>query len=363
MKKSIIYIAAIVCAGLTACDDTSDLGTMQKNEQPVAVPADGVTVQALTPATGTSINLNDLATEAQIPLVKMEFNSLFAEGTTGAGTVEMASINDFSDAHSMPLRFAEDTGYITAADLENAFLAVFGETGDAQNAYVRYRLYIAEGSQLNVIYSDPAKGVVWWPASEFNITPLPVETPAQNYYYATGDANNWGFGSNWLQEDADAGQWVGYVGLEGSFKITSTNGWERPYWGLGAGEGLLGEGDEYPNIPVETPGLYFLKADVENLYYILDPIEKIGIVGIDSWEKSDAEFTQVDYWTWTVVYEFKSASTPWKIWMNDGWTYNLGGTARNLYQNGPNLEAPGVGTYSITLDLSTIPYHITYAKQ
>ena len=106
-------------------------------------------------------------------------------------------------------------------------------------------------------------------------------------------------------------------------------------------------------------GLYYLKADIPNLTYSLAPITSIGMVGAESWEKSDVEFTQVDYWTWRAEYTFASDNQEWKLWMNNGWDFNLGGSYDNLVQNGANLKAPGAGSYILTLDLSTIPYSIS----
>ena len=44
MNKSILFMAGIIGLALTACDDKSDLGTMQVNQQPAVIAANGVAI-------------------------------------------------------------------------------------------------------------------------------------------------------------------------------------------------------------------------------------------------------------------------------------------------------------------------------
>ena len=47
----------------------------------------------------------------------------------------------------------------------------------------------------------------------------------------------------------------------------------------------------------------------------------------------------------------------YKFRCNNDWAINLGGVDEyNLVPNGANLKAPAAGTYTITLDLSVVPY-------
>jgi hypothetical protein len=58
-----------------------------------------------------------------------------------------------------------------------------------------------------------------------------------------------------------------------------------------------------------------------------------------------------------------SAGDGWKFRANDDRAINLGGSLSNLTQGGDNIECSETGTYTITLDLSSLPYTATVVKQ
>jgi hypothetical protein len=58
-----------------------------------------------------------------------------------------------------------------------------------------------------------------------------------------------------------------------------------------------------------------------------------------------------------------SAGDEWKFRANDGWDINLGGSLSNLTQGGDNIVCSEAGTFTITLDLSSLPYTATVVKQ
>ena len=60
------------------------------------------------------------------------------------------------------------------------------------------------------------------------------------------------------------------------------------------------------------------------------------------------------FWTGTITL---NEGDEYKFRCNNDWAINLGGVDEyNLVPNGANLKAPAAGTYTITLDLSVVPY-------
>ena len=87
-------------------------------------------------------------------------------------------------------------------------------------------------------------------------------------------------------------------------------------------------------------------------------IETIGVIGgFNGWSESLA-LEPVDetklQWTGTVTF---NEGDEYKFRCNNDWAINLGGADEyNLVPDGANLKAPAAGTYTITLDLSMVPY-------
>ena len=69
-----------------------------------------------------------------------------------------------------------------------------------------------------------------------------------------------------------------------------------------------------------------------------------------------------DFKTWTADIEV-AEPTEWKFRMNNGWDVNLGGAADNLTVGGDNLKFDAAGTYTVTLNLGTLPYTYTAVKK
>ena len=56
-------------------------------------------------------------------------------------------------------------------------------------------------------------------------------------------------------------------------------------------------------------------------------------------------------------------SGEFKFRANNGWDINLGGNLSALTAGGDNIATPGEGTYTVTLDLSQVPYSATVVKK
>lgn len=196
-------MAGLIGFALVSCDDTSDLGVMQKNEAPVVVPADGVALKSRFSYDGANaIDLQKYEGE-EIPLLDIALSTDFPESATVSGVVEVSDNAEFNNAQTLNLTTLEAetntevaaaiagatrslTAYVNCEEWETAFTKFYGLDPNAQVNFMRYKLFLTYGNQNNILYYD---GKEWWPAMLFNVTPLDAKLDvAASYtlYYTIG---------------------------------------------------------------------------------------------------------------------------------------------------------------------------------
>ena len=154
----------------------------------------------------------------------------------------------------------------------------------------------------------------------------------------------------------DYANYFGFANLSVSgFKFTSAADWSHINYG-DAGDGKLSTDGGAGNLTVEESGLYWCDVNIAALTWKATKIETIGVIGsFNGWAESLA-LTSEDglFWTGTITL---NEGDEYKFRCNNDWAINLGGVDEyNLVPNGANLKAPAAGTYTITLDLSVVPY-------
>lgn len=180
------------------------------------------------------------------------------------------------------------------------------------------------------------------------------------YLYTPGNSNGWSQEDSQALYTSDYEYYHGYAYLNGEFKFCSQLDWDGINYGAGATEGTLSTSGG--NLEAEE-GLYWAEADIVTLTYSLTPITSISLIGSFNDWGGDVELTpSADYLTWTGTITF-AADAEWKFRMNNDWAHNLGGNSfEDLTADGPNLSSTA-GTYTITLDLSKLPYSCTVVAQ
>ena len=191
---------------------------------------------------------------------------------------------------------------------------------------------------------------------------------AVDYLYTPGDANSWGFGDDCqkLYTD-DYENYYGYAYLStGGFKFTNAADWDHTNYGQGDSDGTLSTDGGASNLVPENSNLHWCTVNTTSLTYSLYEITTIGVIGDATegeWSTATA-LTATDsmclIWEGDVTF---SASGEFKFMANNAWDVNLGGSLDDLEQNGSNIATPGEGTYTVTLDLSSIPYTATLTAQ
>ena len=187
-----------------------------------------------------------------------------------------------------------------------------------------------------------------------------------DYLYTPGSSNSWNQSASQRLFTNDRNEFKGFAYLDGEFKFTSASNWDGYNFGAGPEAGQLSTDGSAGNLNVAKAGLYFCDVWMNSLTYSTVMIETIGLVGPATsaeWDASAAEpLTSNDYLIWSGDINLKPGE--WKFCCNYGWDVNLGGPADNLDFNGANLVFDGeAGVYTVTLDLSKLPYSCSVIKK
>ena len=201
---------------------------------------------------------------------------------------------------------------------------------------------------------------------EEEVYPSYEVTPAFDYLYTPGNSNGWNHGAANMLGTTDYITYTGYAYLNGEFKFSNAADWDHTNYGNSGTEGELTTDGGAGNLMAANEGVYWCSVNIPNLTYSITEITTIGMIGgFNGWGESLAMTPKVTSAT-DIKYEGEvtlKAGEEFKFRANDGWDINLGGTFDNLTQGGANLSVSEDGTYTVVLDLSTLPYKATLTKK
>ena len=190
-------------------------------------------------------------------------------------------------------------------------------------------------------------------------------TSAVDFLYTPGDANGWSQTSSQLLSTSDYANYSGYAMLSpNGFKFSSAPDWDHINYGAADEEGKLSVDGGAGNLSVSEKGLYWCNVNTASLTYSVTLINTIGVIGDatpNGWNGSTALTPDESGLIWTGEIEFGGGE--FKFRANDDWGVNLGGSLSDLSQDGPNIASPGAGIYTVTLDLSKLPYSCSVVKK
>ncbi|MGE0076625.1 MAG: SusF/SusE family outer membrane protein [Bacteroidales bacterium] len=145
------------------------------------------------------------------------------------------------------------------------------------------------------------------------------------------------------------GIYTGYVKLDKTkaFTLYDPDN-DVTYGGVGGTLSVNGAG-----IIPDDNGYYQLNVDVNALTYSTSAY-MIGLVGSATPNGWDTPDQKMDYnsstGTWSITVDLVVGEI--KFRKNDGWSWNLGGTADKLVHNGDNIAISAAGNYTITLTIT-----------
>lgn len=173
----------------------------------------------------------------------------------------------------------------------------------------------------------------------------------------------------------------GFVGLRGTsmrmFDKTSgtTMYWCQAYDGEDPIAGkltLVTKLEDVKNLVADVKGCQWVTANLSALTYSITHIAYWGLTGtINGWnEKEPMKMTTSDRFSmiWTIKDVNLADGDEFKFTTNGTWDINIGcavaGDDSVLAEHGENIVwNHGTGTFDITLDLSKVPYTMTYTKK
>jgi len=187
--------------------------------------------------------------------------------------------------------------------------------------------------------------------------------------YTPGNTNGWNQSASQVLTTDDFINYRGYAHLNGEFKFSTQPNWNGVNLGNANEEGMLSNDGGAGNLNAATDGLYWLTVNYPELTYTMSLIETLGVIGgMNDWGAQVNLTPGADFLVWTGDVEMK-AGQEFKFRANDNWDINLGEAEDNLKYNGANLTTDklsgwaGDGTYTVTLDLSAVPYTMTIVKK
>ncbi|MDE6395897.1 MAG: hypothetical protein K2K84_01340 [Muribaculaceae bacterium] len=185
--------------------------------------------------------------------------------------------------------------------------------------------------------------------------------PQFDYLWTPGNSNGWNhLACQKLFGKIGGTVFEGFAIFDGEFKFTAQADWSGVNYGAGETEGTLSTDGGAGNLKADKNALYYAKVDTEKLTYVLTEITSVGLIGdFNNWG-GDEVMTTADNKVYTGKITL-GAGHAFKVRMNGGWDINLGGDVKKLTFGGDNVTAPA-GTYTVTLDLTNVPYTLTLTK-
>ncbi len=188
-------------------------------------------------------------------------------------------------------------------------------------------------------------------------------TYAFEVLYTPGSGNGWSQTASQCLYTSDYANYFGVTitgdegAAEGEFKLCATTDWSMN-WGLDGG--VLTPGGS--NIKTEPAGLWWVSANLNSLTMAMWHVDVIGVIGLNGNWNDDIEMTPSEKGLkWTAEITANDA-TDFKFRVNHGWDANLGGELNRLEAGGPNIPV-AAGTYTVVLDMTSVPYTCTLTKK
>lgn len=374
MNKITLYTAGLLLgASLVACDDYKEPNPpAQSNTESSVLQASDVTVNKV--VGDATYNLHDLYDAEQVINIATVACDKLAEGYTFAGNGYI-SVDNFETSFLVPMLSEKNeelnvwTLDIEPLQLNNVYRENITRMNDDAKLQFRFNLttvYSNEQGNQVAIVGGPNN---FYGPYDIIIAPIPEEKVVFDYLYTPGEANGWNQSESQLlytlNGDLHYVEYKGFAVLENGYKYTSAADWNGINFGAGEEEGTLSTDGEAGNLTVAEKGLYYNFVDVDQLTYSTYLVNTIGLIGdFNDWSESEPLYS-TDYLIWTG--DVYLGAGGFKFRCNDEWVVDLGGSLDHLEfgtNGGGNISFDGEdGIYTVTLDLSKLPYTATIEKK
>ena len=194
MKKSNIFMTALLGLGLVACNENFDPEkSPQANVQESLLKASDITVSSTTPDAINLPDYIDAETSAEKPIsigVAAVKEGAMPVNTILKAAVEVSRNADFSESVSISANSMSDTQEITIQPgmLEDAYFENITKNPSTTQLYIRTIMYTVTGGEAEAIVGKPGEN--FYAEKTVTFTPLNKLTIAPAYYII-GGPNDW----------------------------------------------------------------------------------------------------------------------------------------------------------------------------
>lgn len=362
---------ALLALGFASCDDKSDLGKMQENEQQAIMEANGLEVAYGSALQGATVDLNKYV-DATLPVITTVDAIDLPEGATVEYVMQVASKSDYSDAH----RLQVTDGAVACADWEAAYKEMLGNSPEAQTNYVRFEAYVSLVTTVGTQWSRLGGEDFYYGAKNISVTPINQNIPVESAYYLHGTGmddlkmnhstkHEWDDPVFTVIVDVTADQvkdgftWMivpqsalGTTDVEKMYGVSDTGD-------PAAAEGSLMLGGEPGEIT--EAGTYQIEVNMLDLTYKVGTAYDVLYTpgNANGWSFNDNMLLFTDDY---VVYKgFVYVDTMFKFTAKPNWDINWGkgDEEGTLAPGGKNIEVSTNGLYYVTVDLGKATYSLT----
>ena len=269
----------------------------------------------------------------------------------------------------IPDRLTSKVIDVKESDLSKAILSLHGiESKSDWNAHPEaqqpHEVYVRASAQIPGVASSYVNSE--WVALE-KVQPYFVVSGPEFVLYTPGDSNGWSQTASMILGSEDGVEYTGLIYVDGEFKFCSQPDWNGINYGARKDdngdvvEGKLDTDGGAGNLSAAA-GLYWASVNTSKLTYSLEPISTLSVIGSFNDWGGDVELTpDQSHKVYTGEVNFPGDGE-WKIRANNDWAISFGNSMEDMTYNGGNLKDPGAGTYTVTFDLTTIPYTATCTK-
>lgn len=167
---------AALALGFASCEDTSDLGKMQVNEQEPIAEANGLTLAASAAYNGTVDLENTVGQQIDIASVA-EFTG-FPAGAEVSLKLAVAKTEDMADAKVLDLK----DGKVSSDALEDVIVGFYGISPEVVNPWMGVEAYVNVGTQQSRLGGTD----FYYLKKQVNVLPVDAKLDIENAYYFNG---------------------------------------------------------------------------------------------------------------------------------------------------------------------------------
>lgn len=325
MKKIAFFCCALLALGFASCDDKSDLGMVQTNPQLPQVEASALKVTLLPEMAASAVSLGGIEGVPAV-ITDGEVANLPA-GYEVAYEMELATKADYSNSTIIPV----ENKRVSAAAWNEYFREQIGMNNAPVTNYVRFAAYFVNGTQ-RVRVGGPNN---WYYSRAITVYPAEFTYPTLTVKAAEGNYKIVDFGGNGTS-------YQGFAMLNGDYSIDVN------------GKVVTGN--------AKNAGLYFVDLSIDTekdtRKVKVTQVKNLGAMGdFNKWAKQSNLTQNGLVFTGDVDFgETLEDKNEFKFRMSNNNSLTLGGYQTDLLPGGANMPVPGPGVWTITVDLSSIPY-------